>query len=219
MSPLWRSAFTKGYLMAVPNHLHIIQGVYAAGSYNLATHDGCGQFIEASCLALHAADARWGHLKKNPGQTQYNGHSHDGCLYLSDTPGQSVHVDMIASAEAPNASVYWNPDVPRYSKSDWYAPSGGTVPGPDPCAACKSELAALKASSVPRVGYPGDAVWDEFGRVYEADVRRAGQTLNAQSFRWGGRTMHDDYMEGLTLQQSIDKHRIEWCALLGIPVQ
>jgi hypothetical protein len=119
--------------MAVPNHQHIVDRVYAAGSFDLRTREGCGTLVEAACVELHRADPRWGHLKKHPGQTQYNGHSHDGTLYLSDTPGQSVHVDFIAGAEGPNPSITWNPDVPRYSKSDWYAPE---VTPPPPSSTC-----------------------------------------------------------------------------------
>jgi hypothetical protein len=205
--------------MAVPNDLATIQAVYAAGSYNLSTHDGCGKFVEASCIALHAKDPRWGHLKKTGG-TQYNGHSHDGCLYLSDTPGQSVHVDMIASAEAPGAYVYWNPDIPRYSASDWYAPSGAPVPGPGPTPG----PACPDPSRHKPVPYIGDPTWDQFGVIITADFARAGQSLNAQAFRWAGRTLWDctfgdETGKVLTLSESTTKHRKEWCDALGIPVQ
>ncbi len=121
--------------MTPPNHQSIVERVYASGSYDLSTREGCGTLVEASCVDLHKADARWGHLKKSAGQTNYNGHSHDGCLYLDDLPGQSVHVDFIAHAEAkppytqqnPAPKITWGPDIPRYSKSDWYAP---TMPAP-----------------------------------------------------------------------------------------
>lgn len=130
-------------------------------------------------------------------------------------------IDVIGAAGTPSAVPTWNvgPGGPgdRGTVVTVFTVPGDT-PAPDPCAACKSELATLKATSVPKVGYPGDAVWDAFGSVYEADVKRAGQTLNAQSFRWAGRTIHDDYMEGLTLEASIARHRAEWCAVLGIPV-
>ncbi len=114
--------------------------------------------------------------------------------------------------------------------------NGGTQPPqPDPCAAVKAELAACKAASantVAKVDYEqhgGDAVWDQFGNAIIADYKRAGRVvtdangtqhviMDARSYAWGGRTMHDDYMNGLTLEQSIAKHRVEWCALLGIPV-
>lgn len=141
------------------------------------------------------------------------------------------HVDVIISHETPSAQYGWgdvtvnttvNPHVfnppGAFLPTDPGGQPGTPIPGPDPCAACKSELASLKATSVAKVGYPGDATWDAFGAIYEADVKRAGQVLNAQSFRWAGRTMHDDYMEGLSLDQSIAKHRAEWCAILGIPV-
>ena len=120
-----------------------------------------------------------------------------------------------------------------------FNPGPDPGPGPDPCAAVKAELAtvkaelaALKASTVPKVDYEahgGDPVWDAFGHQIIADYKRAGRVvttnsgevvvvLDAQAFRWAGRTMHDDYMLGLSLAESIAKHRVEWCALLGIPV-
>lgn len=141
--------------MSVPNHQFIVDQVQAAGRYNLRTHEGCGQLVEAATAALHAHDPRWGFLKKTGG-TMYNGHSHDGSLYLSDVPGQSTHVDYIAAAEsqnpADNPHVTWNPDTPRYSASDWYAPSGGGVvvtPGPSSWLQKHSTLLNLIYSKFP----------------------------------------------------------------------
>jgi hypothetical protein len=116
--------------VAAPNHQHLI--AHLAAGYNLGTKEGVGQFTEVAVAALHAHDRRWGHLLKRPGQTQYNGHAHDGALYLSDTPGESQFVDFVANAEGPNAYVYWNPDTPRYSASDWSAPASVPVPQPNP---------------------------------------------------------------------------------------
>lgn len=109
--------------MPVPNDLPIVEQVFNRGRYDLTTAEGCGTFVEACAIALNAKDPRWGHLRKRPGQKQWNGHAHDGCLYLSDTPGQSQFVDFIVGAEGPNPSLGWNPDIPRYSKEDWYAPT------------------------------------------------------------------------------------------------
>ncbi len=116
--------------MAAPNLQHVIEPL--ASGYDLSTKEGVGQFTEVAVAALHQIDRRWGHLRKNPGQTQYNGHAHDGALYLSDTPGQSQFVDFVANAEGPNARVYWNPDTPRYSQGDWFAPASSPAPIPVP---------------------------------------------------------------------------------------
>lgn len=71
--------------------------------------------------------------------------------------------------------------------------------------------------------YPGDPVWDAVGVTLFADYARAGQSPNPQMGRWWGRTIWDA-TEGdesgkvYTVDESIAKHRKEWCAALGIPV-
>lgn len=115
-----------------PNDRAVVEAVYATGLYNLSTHDGQAAFVDASVAALHAKDARWGHLKKSGAQTQIHGHAEDAALYLSDTPGQSQAVDFIAGAGSSGASVGWQSDTPRYSASDWFSPVGhvGSTPIP-----------------------------------------------------------------------------------------
>lgn len=118
--------------MSVPNDFPVVQQVYASVSYDLKTHDGQARFVDDAVVALHAKDARWGHLKKKPGQTNIHGHGEDSALYLSDTSGQSTAVDFIGGAGGPNPTIQWNPDQPRYSKSDWLDPQDhdGTTPVP-----------------------------------------------------------------------------------------
>ena len=118
--------------MSVPNHEGVVAQVYRTGRYFLGSHGDCGRFTEDVCKALHAIDPRFGHLRKRPGQNQYNGHAVDAVLYLADEPGQSVAVDIIASSASPDARPQWNPDIPRYSASDWYAPDGSPAPAPAP---------------------------------------------------------------------------------------
>lgn len=67
--------------------------------------------------------------------------------------------------------------------------------------------------------YPGDEPFDAIGVTLFADYARAGQAPNPQMGRWFGRVCYD-WLTGVcpTLQASIDKHRAEWCAILGIPV-
>ncbi len=67
----------------------IIKAVYASGHYDLSTYDGCGQFTEACCTALHNQhSANWAHLQKFPPQNHYPTEPY--------TPGGKVHgVDVI----------------------------------------------------------------------------------------------------------------------------
>lgn len=68
-----------------PNRMDILQQVLASKTWHLSNGDaydqtqpdGRGAFTEAAVAALHAADDRFGHVKKNPGQNQYNGHAVD----------------------------------------------------------------------------------------------------------------------------------------------
>ena len=109
--------------MSVPNHRFIVEDLYDHGDYDLTSHEGQALFVDDAVTALYAHDQRWGFLKKTGSGAQIHGHSEDGSLYLSDTPGQSQHVDFIANAGAPNAGIGWSVDIPRYSRSDWYPPS------------------------------------------------------------------------------------------------
>ena len=108
--------------MSVPNGFDIAEAVYASGLYDLTTHDGQADFIDAVVADLHARDKRWGHLRKRPEQTNIHGHAEDAALYLSDTPGLSQAVDFIGGAGGPHPQIQWNVDLPRYSQSDWFAP-------------------------------------------------------------------------------------------------
>lgn len=149
-------------------------------------------------------------------------------------------VDVVVGAGSSSASIGFN-DVTEFGPGKWLDPTRyqtrfdyGTTPG-DCQAQLNAALAKIKQleeqlkNSVAKVNYPGDFIWDTFGKIIESDYGRAGRKilgvdgntyilLDAQSFRWAGRTIHDDYMEGLTLEESIAEHRKEWCDILGIPV-
>lgn len=219
-----------------PNDIAIAQQLEAQGYFTKAAqgdHKAASYFVRLFAYTANpnGNPSGWGWLRKGGGQN-VEGYAEDAVVYGSNPNDLNNVVDLVIGTGAPGARLVPNTTatVPRRVSDTWEAPKpltaaemaylGGTggVPGPDPCAACKSELASLKATSVAKVGYPGDATWDAFGAIYEADVKRAGQVLNAQSFRWAGRTIHDDYMEGLSLEASIAKHRVEWCQILGIPV-
>jgi len=63
--------------------------------------------------------------------------------------------------------------------------------------------------------YPGDAAFDEIGAILWADYAEAGRVPDSQVGRWFGRTIYD-YLAGMTLDASIEKHRAEWRTALGL---
>lgn len=112
-----------------PDHSSVVFQV-AAGR-NLSTEDAQHKFVDDVVCALNRVDPNWGHLRKNPGQTQVHGHAEDAALYRP--LGQVV--DFIGGARTPNARPTWNVDIPRYRESDWLPPhncSGEVVPPPGP---------------------------------------------------------------------------------------
>lgn len=202
-------AFTQLFSQGVPNHRGVVEDVLKAGHYNIDTHEGQAAFVDAAVVALHKKDERWGHLKKNPGQTQIHGHAEDAALYLADA-GLSQAVDFIGGAGAPGARVAWSVDQPRYSRADWLDPHehGGVVPPTPP----------LCPPPPPAKPYPGDAFFtDALGTVLAADYAEAGQTLNAGSATWFSRTIWRHVNEGMSMEQSTAQSRKEWRAALGLP--
>jgi hypothetical protein len=99
----------------------IVNQVYQQGDFDLSTKDGCGQFTEACCTALHDSHSdHWGHIKKTGAQNQYNGHAVDALMLLS---GADAGIwDIIYDSESPNAQPSWSykgaPDP-----SLWYYPA------------------------------------------------------------------------------------------------
>lgn len=64
--------------------------------------------------------------------------------------------------------------------------------------------------------YLGDAYYNQVSAVLDADYREAGQSLNAGSGCWFGRVDYEIYVEGLTPDAAIAKHRPEWRSALGL---
>jgi hypothetical protein len=58
---------------------------------------GRGAFTEALCAILHGIDPNWGHIRKNPGQKQYNGHAIDFIQYKNEELGAAAGVDIAGS--------------------------------------------------------------------------------------------------------------------------
>jgi hypothetical protein len=70
--------------------------------YDQTQPDGRGAFVEAAVLACHALDPRWGHIRKNPGQNQYNGHAVDFMLWKNPDGVTAEGYDILSTA------VQWN---------------------------------------------------------------------------------------------------------------
>ena len=196
--------------MTVPDMRHVPQKLFDTGLFDLRTHEGQGAFVDAVVSLLHALDARWGHLKKKPGQTDVHGHGEDAALFLSDQPGQSQAVDFVGGAGGPNPRPSWHVDAPRYSKTDWHDPTqhgiSVVVPPPPPPPA-------------PQFPYPD-----------ENTAGKAFQTRIKQAFRDAGRSFPDPSDEDafrpfmrfgysaheMAAQQAADKHVTEMRAQLGV---
>lgn len=191
--------------MSVPNEYAVVKALYDTGVFDLRTHDGQGAFTDAVVSALHAKDARWGHLKKNASQTNEHGHGEDAALYLADAAGQSQAVDFIGGAGGSNPQPAWQVDDPRYSAKDWADPTDHGFTNHAPPAPVYPP-------------YPGDHVFDQVGDVLFADYAAAGNPPNPQMGRWFGRTIYD-WLAAVTptLEASIEKHRKEWREILGLP--
>jgi len=88
----------------------IIDEVYRTTDANLHTHDGCGQFTEAVCDALHREHSqKWGHVAKTPGQNQYNGHAVDAVMLLGTAKGVAAGTyDIILDSVSPEAEPAFN---------------------------------------------------------------------------------------------------------------
>lgn len=193
--------------MSVPNYSNVPKALFDTGFYNLRTHDGQAAFVDAVVATLHGLDERWGHLKKNPGQTAVHGHGEDAALYLADEDGQSQAVDFVGGAGGPNPQPAWHVDQPRYSKKDWIDPFDHGLGKPP-----------VVVSYPPYP--PNESDVDGAGVALFADFGQAGQPPNPQMFRFAFRVAYSWLTKEVAdLPASVAKHRREWRALLGLPPQ
>lgn len=103
----------------------IINYTYKHGKFDLTTKEGCGKFTEACCTNLHEYHhTAWGHVRKNPGQNQYNGHAVDAVMLLiDDLDGTKAGIyDIIVSSESSSAKPAFNYAGPS-NPSLWYYPA------------------------------------------------------------------------------------------------
>jgi hypothetical protein len=90
-----------------PNELAVLQTVYASATWDFSTDQGPtgrGAFIDLAVPALNAVDANFGHVNKNPGQTQYNGHAVDAINWKDPDNLTAEIYDVISSGGA----LQWN---------------------------------------------------------------------------------------------------------------
>ena len=86
---------------------------------NKLNADGQGGFMEAAVTAMHDQDANFGHLAKNPGQTQYNGHAVDATVYKRANGAGLESIDVITS----RGELAWQYNYYYGSQSKWYYPA------------------------------------------------------------------------------------------------
>jgi hypothetical protein len=109
------------------------------------------------------------------------------------------------------ATDVWERPVPLTAEQMKHLkPNNGPDPDPEPDPDPGPDIRPGRA-------YPGDEPFNEVGKVLESDYRDAGQQLNAGSATWFARVIWDHAHGGLTIEQSITKHRAEWRAALRLP--
>lgn len=184
------------------------------------TNASCYAFITHVLARLKAEGyAGWGYVGKTNGEGQYRppigfprqvgpyvitGVSHDAI------GSANQRVDLLGGGnDGPDplgtpAQPQWMDIPPEHWRSNnpIIPFDGPVVPVPPP------------APVLPP--YPGDPVFDEIGSALFADYAQAGQPPNAGMGRWLGRTVYD-YLAGMSMADSITKHRAEWRAALGLP--
>ena len=114
--------------------VQIMDEVYRTTNPNLATVEGCGKYTEDCCDALHAEHSEmWGHIRKNPGQNQYQGHAVDAIMLLTNVSSQAGNVqagiyDIIFSSASFEAKPVFNfVEPPHYEL--WYYPADAATMG------------------------------------------------------------------------------------------
>ena len=119
--------------MTAPNMLHIVQSIEASGNWNIGPGtdtlpNGRGAFTEAVVTALHDQDARWGHIRKNPGQTAYNGHAVDAAVWKNPDGVTGEIIDFISGTPSGSGTyATWIFDQPTGRRPAnlalWYYPA------------------------------------------------------------------------------------------------
>lgn len=235
-------AFASAAVAQPPNLDLLVRQVASEHPDLLQTNTNATCFRFVQYVLERANDARWGHVGKTRGEGQYTppgfaprvvkgrdgndymitGVSHDA-LFFKD--GDSEWQVDILGAGNDGPDPLGQPARPQWAvipqqfyrvNNPWLKAipvAGSTSPPPVVCPVCPT-CPICK----PTPGYAGDQVFDQVGAVLFADYAEAGQAPNEGMARWMARTIYD-WIAGVTktLQASIDKHRKEWRAALGLP--
>lgn len=111
-----------------PNPLDIIMNVFNTTHPQLWTLEGCGQFCEDCCTALHEQHSpAWGHIHKDPGQNQYHGHAVDAVQLMINVAGTQAGIyDIIYSSVSSEAKPVFNYVEPPKPELWYYPADAGT---------------------------------------------------------------------------------------------
>lgn len=166
-------------------------------------------FIKLLAARCHAIDPKFGLNGKrgNP-----NDLSDDALNYKGEGPGHDptngntpvTVIDVIGAAGSSGAFPTWQVFDNLPGPGAWVKPVNAPTPQPP----------IPPAPVLPP--YPGDPVFDQIGVALFADYALAGQAPNPGMGRWFGRTVYD-YLAGMSMADSIAKHRAEWRQVLGLP--
>lgn len=220
--------------------IDIVRGVNNANPTYLQqnVNSSCFAFVEACIAALKAEGYDAFNICKTHGEGQYTPPGHvafpvtglDGKQYVctgfshdaiwcskSPTDASLLQVDLVGSGNDSPDPIYdsngnqikgtptWNEIPSQYWRVQNPPYDEHTPPTPVP---------------QPPVGkpYPGDAYFvNNVGVPLEEDYKAAGQQLNAGSATWFSRTIWDYVNGGLSMDESVAKHRKEWRQALGLP--
>lgn len=179
-----------------------------------APHDD-GEFNARVCAVLYYEHG-YTNVGRNGKRGDPNNLSRDVINWKGEGPnpdpisgGMGTIIDFIVGHESPSAKIdqlYPDPNGP----GAWVKPQ------------TLAQIDAGNPAPSPIKPYPGDQVWDAVGVTLFGDYALAGQAPNPQMGRWFGRTIWDA-TEGdatgtvLSIEASIEKHRKEWRAILGLP--
>lgn len=223
---------SSAFAQTQPELLAIVNQVAASSQPLLQANTNAACF-EFTARVLARLGPSWGHVGKTRGEGQYTppnagfprqvgnftitGVSHDaitdGVRQFDILGNGNDGPDPLGSPARPQAG-----EIPRefHRPNNPFIPAiAPSVPIPVPliCPVCQ---ACQACKAIP--GYAGDEAFDRVGAVLFADYAEAGQAPNDGMARWMARTIYD-WIAGVTatLQASIDKHRGEWRAALGLP--
>jgi hypothetical protein len=192
----------------VPNELEDLYELWWSDhvhDFDKSTTEGCGLHTEAWVKYAKANGfPKVENLKKNPGQTQYNGHAVDAFLYavpFSETNSLYQAVDIIGGAEGPNPTYNFGIDQPRYTNADIWI---GSSPIPN---------------TVPWKPY-NEQGFERLKKMLKHDYERRPQGPDYDVSVWAGRFFHNNNMgpDGTPLSEDAALSRVkgELCQALGI---